>query len=100
MAEKIGIGIDAGGTYTDAVVYSFGQREVLASAKSLTSKEDLSIGIEEVLDALPGEFVREASCVALSTTLATNACVERIGQGLYLKYTTRYAMKSGRTIRP
>jgi N-methylhydantoinase A/oxoprolinase/acetone carboxylase beta subunit len=79
MAEKIGIGIDAGGTYTDAVVYSFGQREVLASAKAITSKEDLSIGIEEVLDALPGEFVREASCVALSTTLATNACVEDKG---------------------
>jgi N-methylhydantoinase A/oxoprolinase/acetone carboxylase beta subunit len=79
MAEKIGIGIDAGGTCTDAVVYSFERREVLAYAKAVTSKEDLSIGIGEVLDALPDELVREASCVALSTTLATNACVEDKG---------------------
>jgi N-methylhydantoinase A/oxoprolinase/acetone carboxylase beta subunit len=77
--EKIGIGIDAGGTYTDAVVYSFKRREALASAKALTRKEDLSVGIGEVLDALPAELAREASCVALSTTLATNACVEDKG---------------------
>ncbi|GHV51046.1 hydantoinase/oxoprolinase [Synergistales bacterium] len=77
--EKIGIGIDAGGTYTDAVAYSFERREVLASAKALTRKEDLSAGIEEALDALPVEFVRGASCAALSTTLATNACVEDKG---------------------
>lgn len=76
---KIGIGIDTGGTYTDAVVYDFKKKEILGAAKALTTKEDLSIGILEALDALPAAPVRAAEVVALSTTLATNACVEDRG---------------------
>ena len=76
---QIGIGIDAGGTYTDVVVYSFEKNEALATAKALTRKEDLSIGIDEVLDALPEELLQKASYAAISTTLATNACVEDKG---------------------
>ncbi|MDD6187947.1 MAG: hydantoinase/oxoprolinase N-terminal domain-containing protein, partial [Clostridiales bacterium] len=41
---KIGIGIDTGGTYTDAVIYDFETKRVLSSAKSLTTKRDLSKG--------------------------------------------------------
>jgi len=75
----IGIGIDTGGTYTDAVAYDFETRRVLASAKALTTKADLSVGIGAALDALPPEHVRAAEMVSLSTTLATNACVEDKG---------------------
>ena len=32
---KIGIGIDTGGTYTDAVLYDFHSKTVLAKAKAL-----------------------------------------------------------------
>ena len=76
---KIGIGIDTGGTYTDAVVYDFENNEILGTSKALTTRHDLSVGILEALDALPAEPVRAAEVVALSTTLATNACVEDRG---------------------
>lgn len=76
---KIGIGIDTGGTCTDAVVYQFEKKEILAYAKTLTTKEDLSQGIGKALDKLPKELVDQAEVIALSTTLATNACVENKG---------------------
>ncbi|MGI6238111.1 MAG: hydantoinase/oxoprolinase family protein [Christensenellales bacterium] len=76
---RIGIGIDTGGTYTDAVVYDFENKEILGTAKALTTRHDLTIGILEALDALPAAPVKEAVVVALSTTLATNACVEDKG---------------------
>ena len=76
---KIGIGIDTGGTCTDAVVYDFAEKKVLASAKSLTTKQDLAVGIENSLNKLPEELLKKAEIVALSTTLATNACVEGKG---------------------
>ncbi len=76
---KIGIGIDTGGTYTDAVVYDFEEKKVLSSAKSLTTKRDLSKGIIGALDGLEPEIRSQAEIIALSTTLATNACVENKG---------------------
>lgn len=75
----IGIGIDTGGTYTDAVAYDLDEKAVLAKGKARTTKEDLSVGICEALDALPSELLHQASQVVLSTTLATNACVEGKG---------------------
>jgi N-methylhydantoinase A/oxoprolinase/acetone carboxylase beta subunit len=79
---KTGIGIDTGGTYTDAVLYDFEAGAILGSAKALTTKNDLALGILEALDRLPGSLVKEAEIIALSTTLATNACVEdRGGRG-------------------
>jgi N-methylhydantoinase A/oxoprolinase/acetone carboxylase beta subunit len=79
MSGKIGIGIDTGGTYTDAVIYSFEEKKILGTAKALTTKQDLSIGILEALDKLPAGLLREAGLISLSTTLATNACVEDKG---------------------
>ncbi len=76
---KIGIGIDTGGTYTDAVIYDFEDKRVLSSAKSLTTKRDLSKGIIGALDGLDPELRKQAEVVSLSTTLATNACVENKG---------------------
>ncbi|WP_273486518.1 hydantoinase/oxoprolinase N-terminal domain-containing protein, partial [Lentibacter algarum] len=38
------LGVDTGGTYTDAVLLR-DEEEVLASAKSLTTRHDLAIGI-------------------------------------------------------
>jgi N-methylhydantoinase A/oxoprolinase/acetone carboxylase beta subunit len=77
------LGIDTGGTYTDAVLVDHATGEVLASAKALTTRHDLSIGIGEAMAAV---FEAEQSLspeavdlVALSTTLATNAIAE--GQG-------------------
>ena len=76
---KVGIGIDTGGTCTDAVAYDFSTNTVLAKGKALTTKEDLSIGIGAAIDALPQRLLAQAKTVSLSTTLATNACVEDKG---------------------
>jgi len=76
---KLGIGIDTGGTYTDAVIYDFTNKTIMGSAKALTTKNDLSIGILGAIDGLPVEMARQAEIISLSTTLATNACVEDRG---------------------
>ncbi len=76
---RLGIGIDTGGTYTDAVLYDFDAKQILRSVKALTTKEDLSAGIGNALDGLPADMLQKAEVVALSTTLATNACVEDKG---------------------
>jgi N-methylhydantoinase A/oxoprolinase/acetone carboxylase beta subunit len=76
---RMGIGIDTGGTYTDAVVYDFIERKLVCSAKAQTTREDLSVGIGNALDGLPLDLIRKAEMISLSTTLATNACVENRG---------------------
>ena len=77
----IRIGLDTGGTYTDAVIVDMaGERpKVLAKAKSLTTKGDLTRGIGSAIDALPKEQLARVEHAAISTTLATNACVEGKG---------------------
>ncbi len=73
------IGIDAGGTYTDCVIYDFARDELLAKAKALTTRHDLMVGIEQALDALGPMPTGQIGMVALSTTLATNSVVEDRG---------------------
>ncbi len=80
----IALGVDTGGTYTDAVLADHDSGQVLASAKALTTRHDLSLGIAGAVTAAFDEndgAIRPADVdlVALSTTLATNAIVE--GQG-------------------
>lgn len=76
---KYGLGIDTGGTYTDAVIYDFDGRAIISTAKSITVKEDLTVGINGAIDLLPSECLEQVRLVSLSTTLATNACVEGKG---------------------
>ncbi|MDA9207788.1 hydantoinase/oxoprolinase family protein [Octadecabacter sp.] len=76
------LGIDTGGTYTDAVVLDDASDKVIATAKSLTTRPDLAVGIGAAVDAVLTECsisVADIAMVSLSTTLATNALVE--GQG-------------------
>jgi N-methylhydantoinase A/oxoprolinase/acetone carboxylase beta subunit len=77
---QTGLGIDAGGTYTDAVVYDLENRSTGCKAKALTTKWDFTIGIENALSQLDPNQLSEVALVALSTTLATNAIVENEGQ--------------------
>jgi N-methylhydantoinase A/oxoprolinase/acetone carboxylase beta subunit len=79
-AQELWLGLDTGGTYTDAVLLADG-RSVVASAKALTTPWNLAIGISKairaVLDGLPRGSGRPAvTLVSVSTTLATNAVVE------------------------
>ena len=75
-----GLGIDAGGTYTDAAVYDFNARKIIDKHKALTTKWDFSIGIDEVLSGIDAEVLARVELVSVSTTLATNAIVEGEGQ--------------------
>ncbi|MEL6751478.1 MAG: hydantoinase/oxoprolinase family protein, partial [Pseudomonadota bacterium] len=85
----ISVGIDTGGTFTDAVVMVArdGAQHLVTKAKAPTTHEDLSIGISEALAAamdsanLAGPDV---GLVSLSTTLATNALVEGRGGSVAL----------------
>ena len=77
----LALGVDTGGTYTDAVLIR-DEREVLASAKSLTTRGDLAIGVGGAVRAVlaqAGVAAADVGLASLSTTLATNALVE--GQG-------------------
>lgn len=78
-ASGIGLGIDAGGTYTDAVLFDLSERRVLAKAKSLTTYHNLVEGIRGALSQLPAADLRRVEVTSLSTTLATNAIVEGRG---------------------
>jgi N-methylhydantoinase A/oxoprolinase/acetone carboxylase beta subunit len=76
------LGIDTGGTYTDAILLDDEAGVIVARAKALTTRPDLSTGIGAAIDAVmeqSGVAPSDVSMVSLSTTLATNALVE--GQG-------------------
>jgi N-methylhydantoinase A/oxoprolinase/acetone carboxylase beta subunit len=76
------LGVDTGGTYTDAVIVDDAADKVIGTAKSLTTRVDLALGIGRAVDAAlldAGVAAADIALVSLSTTLATNALVE--GQG-------------------
>jgi N-methylhydantoinase A/oxoprolinase/acetone carboxylase beta subunit len=82
------LGIDTGGTYTDAVILQDEDR-VIASAKSLTTRHDLAQGISSAARAVldqSGIAAADISLASLSTTLATNALVEGQGGRVALVY--------------
>ncbi len=76
------IGLDTGGTYTDAALLDTEGGTVRATGKSLTTRDDLSIGvggaIRRALENFDGD-AGDIGLVSLSTTLATNAVVEGVG---------------------
>ena len=76
----MGLGIDAGGTYTDAVLFDFDSDRVLAKAKALTTPWDYTLGIREALAKLDADMLPRVRMTGVSTTLATNAIVEGRGQ--------------------
>ena len=57
------LGIDTGGTYTDAVL-TVDDNRIIATAKRLTTRQDLTVGIANVLGALPAEKLGQVSLVA------------------------------------
>lgn len=91
------LGIDTGGTFTDAVLVDE-RREIVAAAKQLTTRYDLTVGIAAAIDSLPRECLSEVSLVSLSTTLTTNSVVEGKGSpvcALLIGYDERQVRNSG-----
>lgn len=76
---NLGLGIDTGGTYTDAVLFDFDAGSVRCKAKALTTRHDLTAGITAALAGLGALPVNAIRLVSVSTTLATNALVEGKG---------------------
>lgn len=70
------VGIDTGGTYTDGVLMDYKSREVLASGKTLTTREDLASGVVSVLKMLKIKDPSRVKLVGISSTLATNSVAE------------------------
>lgn len=69
------LGLDVGGTFTDAVIID--DHRVVATAKRRTTKDNLMNGIGEALDAvLEGYDTSNIEQVTLSTTVVTNTIVE------------------------
>jgi len=75
---QLRLGIDTGGTYTDAALVD-AKNQVVASGKSLTTHSQLEVGISAVLKKLPSDLLSNVTLSSLSTTLATNAVVEGRG---------------------
>ena len=76
------LGLDTGGTFTDAALLDTATGTMLAKAKSLTTRQDLSIGVGGAMRAVVekwGGNPADIGLVSLSTTLATNAVVEGVG---------------------
>ncbi|MEK6202345.1 MAG: hydantoinase/oxoprolinase family protein [Desulfobulbaceae bacterium] len=80
--KKFIIGIDTGGTYTDAALIDAESCAVIATAKEPTTHYHLATGTGHVLAALlqsSGVAPSDIGQLAVSTTLATNAVVEGKG---------------------
>ena len=69
------LGLDVGGTFTDAVIID--AHRVVATAKRRTTKDNLMYGIGEALDAVLEDCdTSNIEQVTLSTTVVTNTIVE------------------------
>lgn len=70
------VGIDTGGTFTDGALLDYHSREVISARKTLTTREDLSIGIVRALGELEIQNPAWVRLVGISSTLATNSIAE------------------------
>ncbi len=85
--QQFVVGVDTGGTYTDAAIVDSKTRLVISSAKALTTKGNLAIGVTEAIsaavDKMPATIdPTDITLVSVSTTLATNAVVEGHGDAV------------------
>jgi len=77
--QSLGLGIDAGGTFTDGVIVDLSSGNVLSKGKTPTMKDDLPGSIRQCLGNLDSELLPKCAVASLSTTFATNAIVESRG---------------------
>ena len=79
---RYGLGVDTGGTFTDAVIVDMDDFSIVAKRKSPTTHDNLSIGLYNAVDAVLTESGIDPSqivSVGISTTLATNSVLENMG---------------------
>ena len=78
------LGIDTGGTYTDGILLDYRSRQVIATCKSLTTRQDYAIGIGHVIEGIRIDDPAEIRLISISTTLATNSIAEGKGASVAL----------------
>ena len=114
MSETLFLGIDAGGTHTDAVLMAaeHGHARLISEAKVPTLHDDLPKSIADVLLALKHKLsdqnlLHAVQHVTLGTTLAVNALVQKKNDPVGLLLTagsglspTRFAMDEHFAILP
>ncbi|MGM0770808.1 MAG: hydantoinase/oxoprolinase N-terminal domain-containing protein [Halobacteriota archaeon] len=76
---KYSLGIDAGGTYTDAVLLRDSDEVIVASNKALTTYPDPLEGIRNAIDGINEDCLKDVRVVSVSTTLSTNSILEGTG---------------------
>lgn len=76
---NLGLGIDTGGTYTDAVIMDLDNGSIIDSNKSLTTYPDLMQGIKNSINGLKTKYFVDVRFTSVSTTLATNTTLENKG---------------------
>lgn len=79
---RYGLGVDTGGTYTDAVILDLDDFSVVAKRKTRTTHHDLSKGLYASVEAVFSSCdvqPSEIALVGISTTLATNSVLEARG---------------------
>ena len=81
------IGVDTGGTYTDAAIIEARGHRIIATAKAITTKGDLAVGVAEAITQALAKLShdiapQDIAMVSVSTTLATNAVVEGHGSAI------------------
>ena len=73
------LGIDAGGTYTDAVLVRDSNGEIASSNKALTTYPDPLEGIKNVVDGLNPEYLENVKLVSDSPPCPQNTILEGTG---------------------
>ena len=100
----LGLGIDTGGTYTDAAIMDMSNGTVIESNKALTTYPDLIRGIKNSIEGLTPDCLKRIKFVSVSTTLATNTTLEGkgypaglilIGHTIPKKLASRYVISIG-----
>lgn len=100
----LGLGIDTGGTYTDAAIMDMSNGTVIESNKALTTYPDLIRGIKNSIEGLNPDYLKRIKFVSVSTTLATNTTLEGkgypaglilIGHTIPKKLASRYVISIG-----
>ncbi|WP_292470960.1 hydantoinase/oxoprolinase family protein [Methanolobus sp.] len=87
------LGIDAGGTYTDAVLLRDDDDTIVQSSKALTSYPDPLDGIKKSIDGLDPLCLKKVKVVSVSTTLSTNSILEGTGSPVAMILIGNYDIK-------
>lgn len=103
MEERIRIGVDVGGTFTDFVMVDE-KRDLIFVGKQLTTPDDPSVAITEGIERLlreAGTVLGDIHSIVHGTTLVSNTIIERNGAkvGLITTKGFRDSLEMGKEIR-